>query len=131
MLVDIAIAEKWLPRVVTALSDAGCEVRGDEKSRVIVTDIIPANDEDWETEYLDAIIAVKVVDGLDGALAHIDTYGSKHTETIVTENAAIAEKFLNEVDADTRVVFLAKPTCLAKPFAKLHNWRKNYWSNDK
>ena len=81
------------------LLDAGCEVRGDEATRAVDTRVKPASEEDWSTEYLDAIIAAKVVDGLDAAIAHIERYGSHHTDAIVTEDKAAAEKFLSEVDS--------------------------------
>ena len=81
------------------LIDAGCEVRGDEATRAADARVKPASEEDWSTEYLDAIIAAKVVDGLDAAIAHIERYGSHHTDAIVTEDQAAAEKFLREVDS--------------------------------
>ncbi len=81
------------------LIDAGCEIRGDDAARHADARVKPASDEDWATEYLDAIIAAKVVDGLDGAIAHIERYGSHHTDSIVTEDKQAAEKFLNEVDS--------------------------------
>jgi glutamate-5-semialdehyde dehydrogenase len=99
LLVDRAVADTILPVLTSALRDAGCELRGDDAARAIVPDMMPATEIDWRTEYLDAIIAVKVVDGVDGAIAHIATYGTGHTESIITENDAIAEKFLAEVDA--------------------------------
>ena len=81
------------------LIDAGCEVRGDEAVRAADARVKPASEEDWSTEYLDAIIAAKVVDGVDAAIAHIERYGSHHTDAIVTEDKAAAEKFLREVDS--------------------------------
>jgi glutamate-5-semialdehyde dehydrogenase len=81
------------------LLDAGCEVRGDEATRSVDARVKPATEEDWSTEYLDAVISAKVVDGLDAAIAHIERYGSHHTDSIVTEDAANAEKFLREVDS--------------------------------
>ena len=99
LLVDHAVAESLLPVLASALRDAGCELRGDDAARAIVTDITPATEIDWRTEYLDAIIAVKIVNGVDGALAHIATYGTGHTESIITEDTATAERFLAEVDA--------------------------------
>jgi glutamate-5-semialdehyde dehydrogenase len=74
-------------------------VRGDAAVQKIDTRVKPASDEDWDTEYLDAILSVKRVDGLDGALAHIAAHGSHHTDAIVTQDAAAAERFLNEVDS--------------------------------
>jgi glutamate-5-semialdehyde dehydrogenase len=81
------------------LLDAGCEVRGDEATRTADQRVKPASDEDWSSEYLDAIIAAKVVDGLDAAIAHIERYGSHHTDTIVTADQAAADRFLHEVDS--------------------------------
>ena len=85
--------------VVGALLDAGCELRGDARACALDPRITPAAAEDWDTEYLDAILAVAVVDGLDAALAHIDAHSSRHTDAIVTEDAAAAERFLAEVDS--------------------------------
>jgi glutamate-5-semialdehyde dehydrogenase len=81
------------------LLDAGCEVRGDPAVQATDARVKPAHEEDWSTEYLDAVISAKVVDGVDGAIAHIERYGSHHTDSIVTEDAAAAKKFLNEVDS--------------------------------
>jgi glutamate-5-semialdehyde dehydrogenase len=81
------------------LIDAGCEVRGDAAVQRVDTRVKAASDEDWDTEYEDAIISAKIVDGLDEAIAHIQTHGSHHTDAIVTEDAAAAQKFLNEVDS--------------------------------
>jgi glutamate-5-semialdehyde dehydrogenase len=98
LLVDRAAADQLAP-LVGMLIDAGCEVRGD--SAVLAADprARPAREEDWGTEYLDAIIAAKVVDGVDAAIDHIARYGSRHTDAIVTEDQAAAEKFLREVDS--------------------------------
>ena len=85
--------------LVEPLLDAGCELRGDARARAIDLRILPASAEDWDTEYLDAVLSVAVVDGLDAALAHIDRHASNHTDAIVTEAAAAAERFLNEVDS--------------------------------
>jgi glutamate-5-semialdehyde dehydrogenase len=81
------------------LIDAGCEVRGDADVQRVDARVKPASDEDWATEYEDAIISARVVDGLDEAITHIHTHGSHHTDAIVTDDAATAEKFLNEVDS--------------------------------
>ena len=78
---------------------AGCAVRGDADARGANPAVTPASEDDWRAEYLDAIIAVRVVDGLDAAIAHIETYGSHHTDCIVSEDAAAAERFLKEVDS--------------------------------
>lgn len=99
LLVDKAVAATHLKPLVTALLDANCEVRGDDASRAADARVKPATDEDWATEYLDAIISVKLVDGLDGALAHIERYGSHHTDSIVTDDTTAAQRFLNTVDS--------------------------------
>ena len=99
LLVDRAGAEKFLAPLVKILLDAGCEVRGDAATLSVDSRVKPASEEDWATEYLEAIISVKVVEGVQGAIDHIETYGSHHTDCIITENAATAEKFLNEVDS--------------------------------
>ncbi len=99
LLIDKACVEDvWEPLSAT-LRGAGCELRGDAAIRNIDTGVIPANDEDFYTEYLAPILSVGVVDGVDGAIAHIDQYSSGHTESIVTENAETAEKFLSDVDS--------------------------------
>jgi glutamate-5-semialdehyde dehydrogenase len=99
LLVDRAGAATSLQPLVSMLIDAGCEVRGDATVQKIDARVKPATDEDWDTEYLDAIIAARVVDGVDEAIAHIHDHGSHHTDAIVTEDAGAAEKFLNEVDS--------------------------------
>ena len=81
------------------LLDAGCAVRGDAATRACDPRVILASEKDWSTEYLDAIIAVRVVDSLEHAIAHIESYGSHHTDCIVTENQAAADRFLKEVDS--------------------------------
>src|ERR1043166_7132284 len=99
LLVDRAAAPAQLKPLVSMLIDVGCEVRGDETVQAVDSRVKRASDDDWSTEYLDAIIAAKVVDGVDAAIAHIERYGSHHTDAIVTADAAAAEKFLNEVDS--------------------------------
>ena len=99
LLVDAAAVETHLAPLVTALLDAGCEVRGDERVQRIDPRVRVATEQDWSTEYLDAIIAVRVVDGVDAAMAHIARYGSSHTESIITGSTKTAERFLTGVDS--------------------------------
>jgi glutamate-5-semialdehyde dehydrogenase len=99
LLVDKAAASADLKPLVTMLLDAGCEVRGDAATQAADARVKPAKEDDWSTEYLDSIIAAKVVDGVDGAIDHIERYGSHHTDAIVTDDAKAAEKFLREVDS--------------------------------
>jgi glutamate-5-semialdehyde dehydrogenase len=99
LLVDRAAAAKDLKPLVAMLLDAGCEVRGDKAVQAADPRVKAASEEDWSTEYLDAIIAAKVVDGVDDAIAHIERYGSHHTDAIITEDNQAAEKFLREVDS--------------------------------
>jgi glutamate-5-semialdehyde dehydrogenase len=98
LLIDREIAATLLPKIAAALTERGCELRGDEEARAIV-EMNAASKEDWSTEYLAPILSVRVVGGVDDAIAHIAKYGSQHTECIVTEDQAIAEKFLREVDS--------------------------------
>ncbi len=99
LLVDRACAETHLKPLVSMLLDAACAVRGDEAVQAVDPRVTPATDEDWRTEYLDAVISARVVDGLDEAIGHIETYGSHHTDSIVTEDGAAAERFMAEVDS--------------------------------
>lgn len=99
VLVDVRIADTFIPQLAKALQEAGVEVRGDSVSCQLNTQIIPATEADWDTEYLDLILAIKVVDRLDEALAHIATHGTHHSETILTQNEDHALRFLTEVDA--------------------------------
>ena len=99
LLVDRACAATHLAPLVTALLDAGCAVRGDADVRAVDPRVTAADEQDWRTEYLDAIISARVVDGLDAAIEHIETYGSHHTDAIVTEDAEEAARFLAEVDS--------------------------------
>ncbi len=99
LLVDRAAAPTHLAPLVEMLIEAGCEVRGDPETQRADSRVKPASEEDWPKEFLDAIIAVKVVDGLDEAIEHIARYGSQHTDAIVTEDRAAAEKFLARVDS--------------------------------
>jgi len=99
LLIDRAGAAKNAKPLVEMLIDAGCEVRGDEAIQHLDARVKPASDEDWDAEYLDAIIAARLVNGVDGAIAHILEHGSHHTDAIVTEDSQAAQKFLNEVDS--------------------------------
>jgi len=99
LLVDRGCAATHLGPIVADLLAAGCEVRGDATVQKIDSRVVPATEDDWYTEYLDSIIAARVVDGVDAAIAHIAKYGSAHTESIVTENAATAERFIQHVDS--------------------------------
>jgi len=99
LLVDKAAPPQVLPTLVKALLDAGCEVRGDQAAREADTRVKPATEADWSTEYLDAIIAVKTVDGVEAAIAHIANQGTQHTDAIITGNPETAERFLKAVDS--------------------------------
>jgi glutamate-5-semialdehyde dehydrogenase len=99
LLVDRAVAPTYLKPLVEMLIDAGCEIRGDKATQAVDARVKAATEEDWSTEYLDAIIAAKVVDGIDAAIEHIERYGSHHTDAIVTDDRADAEKFLAQVDS--------------------------------
>ncbi len=99
LLVDNQCAGTHLAPLVKDLLDAGCEVRGDGETQKTDSRVVPATQDDWGTEYLDSIIAVKVVDGVGAAIAHIEDYGSHHTESIVAGDAGAAERFLAEVDS--------------------------------
>ncbi len=99
LLVNEAVAADYLPKIASGLLEAGCELRGDTGSVSIDARIAPANDGDWTTEYLDAIISIRIVESVDAAIAHISTYGSHHTDTIVTDNPETAEHFLQSVDS--------------------------------
>ena len=99
LLVDRAAAATNLKPLVEMLIESGCEVRGDDAVQKIDARVKPATDDDWDTEYLDAIIAARVVDGIDDAIAHIQNHGSSHTDAIVAEDTKAAAKFLSEVDS--------------------------------
>jgi glutamate-5-semialdehyde dehydrogenase len=99
LLVDGACAATHLAPLIDMLLAAGCEVRGDGAVQAVNPRVAPASEDDWSTEYLDAVIAARLVDGVNGAITHIERYGSHHTDAIVTADAAAAEKFLNEVDS--------------------------------
>jgi len=104
LLVAEKIAPKLLPRLAKIYADKGVELRGDEKSRALVSGMKPATEEDWYAEYLAPILAVRVVKDLDAAMAHIGKYGSQHTDAIVTEDEAHARRFLREVDSSSVLV---------------------------
>jgi glutamate-5-semialdehyde dehydrogenase len=99
LLVDKACAGTHLKPLVTALLEAGCEVRGDEETQGVDARVHPVSDDDWGTEYLDAIISIKVVDGADEAIAHIERHGSAHTDSIITDDQSVADAFLDKVDS--------------------------------
>jgi len=99
LLVDRAAAKAQLPAIITDLRAAGCELRGDPEVLAIDPGLAPATEADWRTEYLDAILSVHIVDGVDGAIAHIARFGSHHTDAIITEDKETAERFLREVDS--------------------------------
>jgi glutamate-5-semialdehyde dehydrogenase len=99
LLVDAACAATHLAPIVKDLLDAGCEVRGDAATQAVDSRVVAATEQDWYAEYLDAIIAARVVDGVDAAIAHIGQYGSSHTESIITANAETAQVFLDRVDS--------------------------------
>ena len=99
LVVHKDIREKFLPELAKKLASKNVELRGDDRILEVLSDCIPATEEDYGKEYLDYILSMKTVDGVDEAIAHINKYNTKHSECIVTENAAVAESFLNEVDA--------------------------------
>ena len=99
LLVDTQMANMLLPPVARTLLDHGCILRGDTGACDLVPEMERASEADWSTEYLDSVLSVKLVDGIDGAIEHISKYGSSHTDSIVTDNPKTAERFLNEVDS--------------------------------
>ena len=99
LLIDRAVAVEQLPGILDALIEAGCEVRGDAGTQAIDARVAPASAADWDTEYLDAILSIKVTDDIDDAIDHIARHGSHHTEAIVTEDAAAAERFIARLDS--------------------------------
>jgi len=99
LLVERSVAGDLLPGIIDQLIEAGCALRGDEAVMALDSRVEPASEEDWTTEYLDAVLAIKLVDGVDGAIDHINGYGSHHTDSIVTEDEAAAARFLAEVDS--------------------------------
>lgn len=99
VLIDRSVAPDMLAPIVDDLAEAGCEVRGDAGAQDIDGRIVAATEEDWNTEYLDSIVSVKLVDGVDGAIEHINQHGSSHTDAIVTDDDAVAAQFLEQVDS--------------------------------
>lgn len=113
LLVDQAVAAQFLPAMAEQFRAKGVELRGCERTQALI-DVVPANEEDWNTEYLDAILSIRIVDGLDQAIEHINHYGSHHTDSIVTEHQGDARRFMAEVDSSS--VMLNTPTCFADGF---------------
>lgn len=99
LLVDAAGATRLLPPILDALAAAGCELRGDSPTQALDSRVLPADEQDWSSEYLDAVISIKQVDGVQGATDHIARYGSHHTDCIVAEDAAAVERFFTDVDS--------------------------------
>jgi glutamate-5-semialdehyde dehydrogenase len=99
LLIDDAVVDAMLPGILDPLAEAGCELRGDERAQAVDGRVAPASAGDWDTEYLDAILSIKVVDGVDEAIAHITDHGSHHTEAIVTGDEDAAQRFLARVDS--------------------------------
>lgn len=99
LVVHAEIADKWLPEALAVLAQKGVEIRGDERVRQLWPDAVPATEEDWATEYLDLKIAVRVVDSLDDAIAHVNTWGTSNAEAIVTQDVTAARRFASEVDS--------------------------------
>jgi glutamate-5-semialdehyde dehydrogenase len=99
LLVHEEIAAKWLPSALDALSGLGVEIRGDERTRQIWAEAVPASDDDWATEYLDLVIAVRVVDSIDDAIVHVNRYGTSNADAVVTEDLSAARRFVREVDS--------------------------------
>ncbi|MEA3413055.1 MAG: aldehyde dehydrogenase family protein, partial [Pseudomonadota bacterium] len=104
LLVADGVAERILPRLGAVYAEAGVELRGCVRTRKILHGIAEATEDDWRAEYLAPVLAIRVVDGLDDAVAHINTYGSHHTDSIVTEDYARARRFLREVDSSSVMV---------------------------
>ncbi len=113
LLVDQAVAAAFLPAMAEQFRDKGVELRGCERTQALI-DVVAATEEDWNTEYLDAILSIRIVDGLDQAIEHINHYGSHHTDSIVTEYQGDARRFMAEVDSSS--VMLNTPTCFADGF---------------
>ena len=114
LLVHRDVAGAFLPRIAATLRDKGVELRGCEQTQALISDVIPATQQDWETEYLEPVLAIRVVDSVDQAIEHISQYSSGHTESIVTENLGAATRFQREVDSSS--VYVNLPTCFADGF---------------
>ena len=99
LLIDEAKANTMLPILANALEESGCELRGCNRTRNIINSLIPAEEKDWTTEYLDSVISIRIVDGIRGAIDHINSYSTNHTDSIITENKLTAEVFLKEIDS--------------------------------
>ena len=99
ILIDRAAAKTNLAPIIRTLIDAGCEIRGDAEAQAADARVKPASEEDWSTEYLDSIVSLGVVNGVDEAMAHIAKYGSQHTDAIIADDEKTAQRFLNEVDS--------------------------------
>jgi glutamate-5-semialdehyde dehydrogenase len=99
LLIDRACALRLLPPILDALAERGCEIHGCAATMALWSRAVAATDEDWRTEYLDAVLAVKVVEGPSEAIAHVNLYGSHHTDCVVARDVDVAERFLNEVDS--------------------------------
>ena len=99
LLIDRGCLETHLEPIIRELTAAGCIIRGDDEVCKRFSEIQPADEKDWSTEYLDAVVSVKVVDDFEAAIAHIDKYSSNHTDAIITENSVLAEQFLSRVDS--------------------------------
>ena len=113
LLVDQAVAAEFLPAMAEQFRAKGVELRGCERTQALI-DVVAATEDDWNTEYLDAILSIRVVDGIDQAIEHINHYGSHHTDSIVTEHQGEARRFMAEVDSSS--VMLNTPTCFADGF---------------
>ena len=113
LLVDQAVAAQFLPAMAEEFRAKGVELRGCERTQALI-DVVVATEDDWHTEYLDAILSIRIVDGLDQAIEHINHYGSHHTDSIVTEHQGDARRFMAEVDSSS--VMLNTPTCFADGF---------------
>lgn len=111
LLVHRAVAAEFLPKIAAIYREKSVEMRGCEETRAILPDILPATDADWDTEYLAPVISIKIVDDFDAACAHIARHGSKHTDSIATQNLATAQAFMRQVDSAS--VMVNTPTCFA------------------